>query len=66
MRYFRSVEFFGELLRRASADGEKRIYLENVPKACRQCELLGICRDRDRKWKCRKGCLIKKQMNSGR
>lgn len=31
-----------------------------LPYKCKQCEMLGICRDSDRDWKCRNGCLILK------
>lgn len=32
--------------------------LIRVPKNCRMCELLGICRSRESKWKCINGCMI--------
>ena len=34
---------------------------KEMPYKCITCELLGICRDRDNEWKCKKGCLIKKR-----
>ncbi len=40
------------------ANEEKRNFLINVPKNCRQCELLGICRDNKNNWNCLRGCLI--------
>ncbi len=50
-------EFFEWLF----ADKEKRKMLKYLPKGCRYCELLGVCRDEERNWKCRKGCLIMNQ-----
>ena len=38
---------------------QKSIY-KYVPCYCQQCELMGICRDENRNWKCKKGCLIMK------
>lgn len=32
--------------------------IQQLPKGCQQCELLGICRDKEHDWKCRRGCLI--------
>ena len=40
------------------ADKEKRDFLKNVPNYCRVCELLGICRNQEKHWKCRQGCLM--------
>ena len=40
------------------ADKRKRKILNNVPRYCQQCELLGICRDEDNYWKCRHGCML--------
>nr|DAK65724.1 MAG TPA: hypothetical protein [Caudoviricetes sp.] len=31
---------------------------KQLPEDCQQCELLGICRDREKDWKCRHGCLL--------
>lgn len=32
---------------------------EGLPKGCRRCELLGICRrPKEQGWKCRHGCMI--------
>ncbi len=47
MRYFNFINFFRDLFERALTDREKRDYLDNVPQYCRQCELLGICRDKN-------------------
>lgn len=30
----------------------------SVPYTCYHCELLGICRDEQNRWKCRHGCMI--------
>lgn len=32
--------------------------IKQLPEDCQQCELLGICRDREKDWKCRRGCLL--------
>lgn len=29
-----------------------------VPYGCRDCALLGICRDEQNDWKCRHGCMV--------
>lgn len=36
---------------------EERIR-RSVPYGCRDCEVLGICRDEQNGWKCRNGCLV--------
>ncbi len=58
MRYFNFINFLRDLFERALADREKRDYLDNVPQYCRQCELLGICRDKNNHWKCHRGCMV--------
>lgn len=40
-----------------SADKRTRKMLKYCPEACLRCELLGICRDERRDWKCKAGCL---------
>lgn len=35
---------------------QKKIY-KYVPCYCQQCDLLGICRDENNNWKCRRGCM---------
>ena len=47
-----------EFLEYMFADKRERKILNNVPHYCQQCELLGICRDEDKDWKCRRGCLL--------
>lgn len=32
--------------------------IKQLSEDCQQCELLGICRDREKDWKCRRGCLL--------
>lgn len=49
---------FKNLFKRLSADREKRDDLDAVPRNCRECELLGICRDKNNDWKCRHGCMV--------
>ena len=58
MKYYDFIIFFGNLLERLFADKEKREYLDNIPPYCRQCELLGICRDKNNHWKCFHGCMV--------
>lgn len=37
-----------------------------LPKRCRTCELLGICRHmREEQWKCYNGCMILNKTNNG-
>lgn len=45
------------LVRWIFADERERKILRYVPKTCQCCELLGICRDEQREWRCRAGCL---------
>lgn len=47
MRYFDYINLFSDFFEGLFADKEKREYLDNVPRYCRQCELLGICRDKN-------------------
>lgn len=56
--YQNAIEDFFEWL---FADERERKILKYVPKYCQYCELLGICRDEDKNWKCIKGCLILNQ-----
>lgn len=30
---------------------------KHAPRRCWECEVLGMCRDEDNNWKCRRGCL---------
>lgn len=32
--------------------------IHQLPEQCQQCELLGICRDKEHDWKCRHGCMV--------
>ena len=37
-----------------------------LPKRCRTCELLGICRHkREEQWKCYNGCMLLNKNNNG-
>lgn len=45
-KFYREMERDDELIRKA------------VPYICAYCELLGLCRDREKGWKCHHGCLI--------
>ena len=54
MKYYFWNDFFKWLF----ADKEERKMLKYVPKYCQECELLGICRDRNHNWKCHHGCMI--------
>lgn len=38
------------------ADERERKKMRLLPRTCRECEILGICRDEDNNWKCRHGC----------
>lgn len=58
MRYFDYINLFSDFFEGLFADKEKREYLDNVPRYCRQCELLGICRDKNNHWKCHQGCML--------
>lgn len=57
MRYVDFISLWGDFFERLFAGKEKRDYLDNVPRYCRQCELLGICRDKNNHWKCHNGCM---------
>ena len=57
--YQRAIDEFFEWL---FADKRTKKMLECVPRGCRHCEVLGICRDEENNWKCRNGCqFIKKE-----
>ena len=58
MRYFDFIDFCSDIFEWLFADKEKRDYLDHVPRYCRQCELLGICRDKNNRWKCYHGCMV--------
>ena len=58
MGYFKLGKFLNNVFEKLFADDEDPYFLENVPQFCRQCELLGICRDENNNWKCRQGCMI--------
>ena len=47
-----------DLLEYAISSKEKREILASVPPRCVDCELLGICRDKENGYKCRHGCII--------
>jgi hypothetical protein len=36
----------------------KKRQIPSIPYRCERCELLGICRDKERNWKCKRGCLL--------
>ena len=38
------------------ADKRERKILKYVPRGCRNCDILDICRDEKNNWKCRNGC----------
>lgn len=40
------------------ADKRTKKILRCVPYTCRICDFLGECRDEEKDWKCRHGCLI--------
>ncbi len=57
--YQRAIDDFFEWV---FADKRERKILKYVPRGCRNCEILGICRDEENNWKCRHGCqFIKKE-----
>lgn len=58
MRYYDFINFFSDLFERLFNDKENRDYLDNVPQYCIQCELLGICRDKENHWKCHNCCMV--------
>lgn len=58
MRCFKLGKFLSNVFEKLFADEEDSDFLDNVPQFCRQCELLGICRDEDNHWKCRQGCMV--------
>lgn len=55
--YFKPYErAFNDFIEWLFADKQKRKLLKYVPRYCRNCEILGICRDENNNWKCRNGC----------
>ncbi len=50
---FRAIDDFIDYIR---ADKRERRMMRLVPRTCRQCEVLGLCRDEENDWKCRNGC----------
>lgn len=49
-----------ELFEWLFADKEEKKIVRLVPKYCRSCEIMGICRDVNNNWKCRNGCQFMK------
>lgn len=66
MRYMRKyysyrlwpIQLLEDLLKYAFADKQQKSIYKYVPCYCQECELLGICRNEQNKWKCRKGCML--------
>ena len=63
MRGFDFIRFWEDFFEWLLANKQEKDYLENVPRNCRECELLGICRDKNNHWKCHCGCMV---LNGGR
>lgn len=57
-RYYSYLDFWFDLFEWLLADKESRNFLRYVPKSCRICELLGICRDESSHWKCHHGYMV--------
>ena len=61
MRYVRSWNWpfllIEDLIKYIFADKRTKKMMRYVPDGCMHCELLGICRDEDNNWKCRRGCV---------
>lgn len=53
MRYL-LIDFVDWLL----ADKEEKKFILRLPRNCRHCEVLGMCRDEDNNWKCHNGCWL--------
>ena len=51
----RAIDDFFEWL---FADKRTKKMLSRVPRGCRHCEVLGICRDEENDWKCHNGCMV--------
>ena len=58
MQVYRSMRFLKEMIEYVIADKRKRRFLQLVPRTCRYCELLGLCRSEENNWKCRHGCIV--------
>lgn len=58
INYLKELFDLSDFFERLFADEEKKSYLDNVPQFCKECELLGICRDKNNNWKCHHGCMI--------
>ena len=50
-----AIEYFFEWL---FASKRERKFLKYVPRYCRGCEIVGLCRDEKNNWKCRHGCAL--------
>ena len=57
MRYLGVLGLIVDFFEWFMADKKQRAFM-TLPWNCRCCELLGVCRDKDNKWKCRNGCII--------
>ncbi len=51
------LQLMDDFLEWLFADKYERKIFKYVPRYCRQCELMNICRDSDNNWKCRNGCM---------
>lgn len=58
MRHYYFIDLWFDFFEWLFADKEKRKKWKYLPKYCWDCELLGICRDRDNNWKCHNGCMF--------
>lgn len=43
------------------ADKRQRSILWYVPEFCQKCPVMAMCRDEKNNWKCRAGCLVKRE-----
>ena len=61
MKMIDVLHFIGKLFKQPEPEDE----LEGVPYYCRECECLGLCRDRNNNWKCIDGCMIRSNKQKG-
>ena len=54
--YIQALDYIWEYL---FANKRERQILKYVPRYCRNCSCLGICRDENNNWKCKHGCMLK-------
>ena len=58
--YMRILNWIFDKVEYLFASREQKDFLKHVPPRCRECEILGLCRNPKKHWKCVRGCLYLK------